>query len=101
MKIDLENETVSIPLAELANEIYNCGQYLKHNFSAEDLTEKGTDFAGTDCRLNVRDGSWSLLTGDSQYDQDHRGYWACSSIRRGCTWNEAREIARDLVRDLS
>ena len=98
MKITLtEKESVNISIGELAAEIYQQGRYLKDNFSAEGLTEPGEDFAGTDCRLQVQDGSWSLHTGSADYDQDHGGFWSCSSIRRGCSRAEASEIARQLI----
>jgi hypothetical protein len=90
-------KNVSIKIATLAAEIHDCGQYLKRNFSREDLTEKGEEFSGTDCRLQVQGGSWTLHTGSADYDQDHRGSWGCSSIPFACTWKEAREIARDLI----
>jgi hypothetical protein len=40
------------------------------------------DFGGyVDVRLQVmEDGGWAIRTGDSSYDQDHRGYWGASSI---------------------
>jgi len=35
----------------------------------------------TDIRVNATDGgSWSLLSGDSSYDTDHRGYWGASCL---------------------
>ena len=34
-----------------------------------------------DVRLQVYpDGQWALRWGDSQYDQDHRGYWGGSAV---------------------
>lgn len=50
-----------------------------------------------DCRLRVFEGDWELLTGDPQYDTDHRGYWSYASIPINCTRKEAREIARELI----
>lgn len=92
-----DTESIDIPVGALANEIYDAALYLRANFTREDLMEPGSDFAGTDCRLRWHDGSWSLLTGSSDYDQDHRGYWACSSISYDCTRAEAKEIAHDLI----
>lgn len=44
---------------------------------------------------------WTMHTGDSQYDTDHRGFWGSSSVPgvvdgivKRCN---AREIARDLI----
>lgn len=50
-----------------------------------------------DVRLQVHAGSWALHTGDSQYDQDHRGYWGSASIDGVLTRKAAREMARDLI----
>jgi hypothetical protein len=37
-----------------------------------------------DVRLQVwENGSWTLHTGDSQYDQDGRGFWGCGSYAAG------------------
>lgn len=89
---------VNISLAQVAAELHAQGQYLKDNFSKEDLTEHGSDFSGTDVRLQVsEDGGWTLHFGSSDYDQDHRGFWASSSVARACTWQEARETARELI----
>ena len=49
-----------------------------------------------DVRLQVYpDGDWALHTGDSSYDQDHRGYWGASSLdgRR----IDSRGVAKDLL----
>jgi len=89
--------TVNISLAEVAAELHAQGQYLKANFSNEDL-QMDDDFSGTDVRLQVTDdGAWQLHFRSADYDQDHRGFWACGSVRRGCTWVEAREQARELI----
>jgi len=42
---------------------------------------KAHGIESTDVRVQVTDGgSWSLHTGDAQYDTDHRGYWGAGSI---------------------
>ena len=98
MKIQInDSETVSISVHDLECEIYEQGRYLKENFSESDLSEEGTDFVGTDCRLQAVDGGWQLHTGSADYDQDHRGAWGCGSIRRGCTRSEAKELAHKLA----
>jgi hypothetical protein len=43
--------------------------------------------------------SWRLLWGDVQYDTDHTGYWAASSIDIGDCADD-QELADDLCRDL-
>ncbi len=47
-----------------------------------------------DVRLQVTDNGWSVHTGDSSYDQDHRGYWGASCIGKG---TNCREVAFDLI----
>jgi hypothetical protein len=34
----------------------------------------------TDVRLRVYKGNWYLYSGDSSYDQDHRGFWGSSTL---------------------
>ena len=92
-----ETESIDIPVGQLADCIYQNALYLRNNFEREDLINFGSDFSGTDCRLRWHNGSWQLLTGSADYDQDHRGYWACSSIPYDCTRAEAKEIAHDLI----
>lgn len=87
-------------IKELADALYSEGQYLKRNFSKEDLMDgPHDDFCGTDVRLQLHDGSWELHTGDSSYDQDHRGYWGASSISRGATRRECMDTARSLINE--
>lgn len=52
------------------------------------------DWDSIDVRLQVTPGGWSTHTGDSSYDQDHRGFWGSSSMdgRTNC-----RELAKDLI----
>jgi hypothetical protein len=99
MKTQLSDKlTVNLPIGSIASEIHAHGRYLRDSFSVEDLSEAGSDFVGTDVRLQVtEDGGWILHFGSADYDQDHRGFWACSSVRRGCSLIEARETARELI----
>ncbi len=52
-----------------------------------------------DVRLQVwPDGTWAIHTGDSSYDQDHRGYWGASSLPMFGTGRfNARDTARELI----
>ncbi len=93
---------VRITVSALADSIWEHGQFLKRSFDRSTLTDDPTDsdaFAGVECRLQVHNGNWQLHTGDSSYDQDHRGAWGCGSIPWGCTRKESREIARELLND--
>lgn len=56
------------------------------------------DGDGVDVRLNVRDdGTWSVLWGLSDYDQDHRGYWGASSVPGNRRRFRSRDVARELL----
>lgn len=48
-----------------------------------------------DVRLQVMPGEgWSLHTGDSQYDTDHRGFWGASSLD---AHSACRSVAVELI----
>lgn len=83
-------------IADLAELVYQYGRDLAQ-YDPADITEYGCDEPSGDCRLQVQSDGWSFHTGDSQYDQDHRGYWGASSVSPKCTRKEARVIARDLI----
>ena len=54
-----------------------------------------------DVRLQVYpDGEWAVRWGDSQYDQDHRGYWGASSVPGVVRGTVKRFNSRDVARDL-
>ena len=40
---------------------------------------------------------WSIHTGSSDYDQDHRGFWGCSSISGEESTEDIIEIVEDIV----
>ena len=49
-----------------------------------------------DVRLQVyEDGTWALRTGESDYDQDHRGFWGAGAFPRGRFDSEG--MARGLI----
>lgn len=60
---------------------------------------EGDDRDGViDVRLQVQPGrGWSLLTGDSSYDQDHTGYWGASCLSSKDRVCDLRGLARDLI----
>lgn len=91
-RTDTKIAGVRVTVTALAAAIHAQGAYLKRAFAKADLQDDPTDpdaFAGTDARLQVHGGSWQLHT--------DRGAWGSSSIPWGCTWKEAREIARELI----
>ena len=51
-----------------------------------------------DVRLQVyEDGDWAVRYGLSDYDQDHRGYWGCSSVPGNSKRFKSLDVARDLL----
>lgn len=50
-----------------------------------------------DVRLRVHEGSWWVLTGDGQYDQDHRGWCGAASVGAEVSDEDLINVARDLV----
>jgi hypothetical protein len=62
-----------------------------------EMVDPGCDEPTIDCRLNYQPGrGFAFLTGNSQYDQDHRGFWGSSCVGA----NEDEESARDIASDL-
>jgi hypothetical protein len=61
------------------------------------LIEPGCDEPTIDCRLRYHDGRWFFYTGDSSYDQDHRGHWGASCVGADLTEEDARELAANLL----
>lgn len=54
---------------------------LRRLMSRDELMDDEDSTPGTDCRLRVMDnGNWQILTGSSDYDQDHRGFWGASFL---------------------
>ncbi len=49
-----------------------------------------------DVRLRYHDDSFYTYSGDSSYDQDHRGFWGASSVGPGETEESLLAIAGDL-----
>ena len=69
-------------------------ELMKGSFTREEL-EKEEDYAGLDVRLQLLDsGDWVLHLGDSQYDNDHRGYWGVGFL--DYDW-EKEEVVEDLA----
>lgn len=67
-----------------------------------------TEDRGIEVRLQVVDGSYHVLSGDPQYDTDHRGFWGCAFIPVGYGMNnhykcnlerKLKKVARELIDD--
>lgn len=57
---------------------------------------------GEECYIDVRlqvypDGQWSVHSGDSSYDQDHRGFWGSSCVPGNGKRFSSVETARELI----
>jgi hypothetical protein len=53
-----------------------------------------------DVRLRFHAGEWSLLTGDPQYDTDHRGYWASGVVLMTDEEHVLDDLAERLFEDV-
>jgi len=63
-----------------------------------EATDRVADDEGCDVRLQVyEDGSWAVRFGDSQYDQDHRGFWGAAGVPGNCRRFCSEDVARDLI----
>lgn len=84
-----------VTIAELAEVVHDYGAYLQREFGPEPA--EASDDICQDIRLQIHEDDWSTHTGDSQYDQDHRGVWGSAYVPRGVSKAGARNIARDLI----
>lgn len=63
-----------------------------------DSDEDFLEDAYIDIRLQVMDDhQWYFHSGDSQYDQDHRGYWGSSCVGKCASMEIAKGIAKELI----
>lgn len=85
-------ESIIIDNSLLAKKLY----YLSEACKASNL-----EIEYIDVRLRVFDYDWQLLSGDPQYDTDHRGYWGYGSLQIGSSEDECRELAIELQNDLA
>lgn len=67
-------------IVELARVIRENRLYIARTFGPtwRDQAESGK--IDVSIRLQVTESGWSVLSGDPQYDQDHRGHWGASSL---------------------
>ena len=56
-----------------------------------------TEDRGIEVRLQVVDDSYHVLSGDPQYDTDHRGFWGCAYLPVRTTKQEFKDTARELI----
>jgi len=77
------------------NAHFNSKEYLILTYTGEVDTENH----GIEVRLQVVDDTYHVLSGDPQYDTDHRGFWGCAFIPVVRTEQKLKEIARELIDD--
>ena len=74
---------------------------MREVFTRDDLiSEKSEDWSGLDVCLRFYEGSWELLSGDSQYGTDHRGYWGYGSLSYDIEQEELTETMTALATEL-
>jgi hypothetical protein len=81
-------------IKSLRKALVSAQKSLRSLCSPSDLSE-GDETPGADVRLNVQENGWKLLTGDSSYDQDHRGLWSCGFLPYGRT--NLTKLAKELI----
>lgn len=63
-----------------------------------DEKQPDDDTAFRDVRLQVlEDGRWSIHSGPSDYDLNHKGFWGASSVAYRQSLKSLREVAKDLL----
>ena len=72
---------------------FDSEEYLRSTYTGEVDTED----RGIEIRLQVVDGSYHVLSGDPQYDTDHRGFWGSAYIPVRTTKQESKDTARELI----
>jgi hypothetical protein len=95
----MSKKSLKCPVRQIASELRAYRAILRANFRTdEELC--------TDVRLQILpDGSWAVHTGDSSYDQDHRGVWGSASVpfsgrfdsmaMARALWNQCVDMAVD------
>jgi len=94
----IESQGIHLPcvarIVSVLNKIRNqCDQ-----IPAQGDDEYGADDLTIDVRLQLHsDSYWAVRSGDSQYDQDHRGFWGSSCVGSDDSDDGLEDIARDLI----
>lgn len=97
--------------AELIQQTFDDIKSVRDSLHVEDFAPEGADASfdvdmgeeWCDVRLNVQVADdaesyvYSVLSGDSSFDQDHRGFWGSGCIRPDSDDVQLTETARELV----
>lgn len=85
-------------LTELASDLWAVVKDSR-SYKPEDIADEEGN-PSIDVRLQVyADGRWALRTGDSSYDQDHRGYWGAGSVSPDMKKSDVRSLAKELIEE--
>jgi len=68
----------------IVNTVSSLTEYFFGMADYEDGEDPSMDF-----RIQFLEGDWTVLTGDPQFDTDHRGYWGYGSISLSDKGDEA------------
>ena len=69
---------------------------IRDNLDFDEETEEEERYC--DIRLQFwPDGDWAVHSGDSSYDQDHRGFWGCSSVSEDTSDVDIKNIVSNLT----
>ena len=95
---------VPITIKDISEKLQNIHQsYMDAHFDSKEyhiLTYTGeldTEDRGIEVRIQVVDDTYHVLSGDPQYDTDHRGFWGCAYIPVRSTKHKSKEVARELI----
>ena len=88
----MEDAQKEVIKEDLIEEIHNLINYYKD--------DEEIDYV--DIRVRWYDNCYEILTGDSQYDQDHRGFWTYGSVDVKENWDDDFIISYvdEMVEDL-
>ena len=98
---------VRITIKDITEALHTIHQgYLDADFDSEEYYnftytgEVDTEDRGIEIRLQVVDGSYHVLSGDPQYDTDHRGFWGCAYLPAvRTTKQDLKDTAKELIND--
>ena len=89
MKID----QTKITIKDLTNDVMYHAKYYNENYDPNYYD------SFCDIRLQIVDGCYYVLWGDSSFDQDHRGFWGLASLWLNMTKKECYSVAKELIDD--
>lgn len=89
-----------VPRGELVHALKGLRTWLRKNKSLAPRKAQRSSEWGTDVRLRVFGSSWELLSGSSDYDQDHRGAWGSGFVGSRASDDQLARTADELMREV-